>query len=72
MILFFFYFESVDRGRTTLQCSEPSSRPFLYGEQPYPSYLFQHEEKRSRHRGAEIRIKFELKFLTSLLSLKLL
>lgn len=62
MIIFSFYYESVDRGRTTLQCSEPSSRSFLYGEQPYPLYLLQHKEKKSRHRGAEIRIKYELKF----------
>ena len=48
--------------------SEPSSRTFLNGEQPYPWDLLQPRDKVSRHRGAELRRRYELLGGTSLLS----
>jgi hypothetical protein len=48
--------------------SEPSSRNFLNGEQPYPWDLLQPQDKLSRHRGAEHRRRYELSGDTSLLS----
>ena len=48
--------------------SEPSSRTFLNGEQPYPWDLLQPQVKMSRHRGAELRRRYELLGGTSLLS----
>ena len=48
--------------------SEPSSRNFLIGEQPNPWHLLQHQDKLSRHRGAELRRRYELLGGTSLLS----
>jgi hypothetical protein len=50
--------------------SEPSSRIFLNGEQPYPWDLLQPQDKMSRHRGAELRRRYELLGGTSLLSLE--
>ena len=47
---------------------EPSSRIFLNGEQPYPWDLLQPQDKMSRHRGAELRRRYELLGGTSLLS----
>ncbi len=49
---------------------EPSSRTFLNGEQPYPWDLLQPRDKVSRHRGAELRRRYELLGGTSLLSLE--
>ncbi len=48
--------------------SEPSSRNFLIGEQPNPWNLLQLQDKLSRHRGAELRRRYELLDGTSLLS----
>ncbi len=48
--------------------SEPSSRTFLNGEQPYPWDLLQPQDKMSRHRGAEHRRRYGLLGGTSLLS----
>ena len=48
--------------------SEPSSRTFLNGEQPYPWDLLQPQDKVSRHRGAEHRRRYGLLGGTSLLS----
>ena len=50
--------------------SEPSSRAFLIGEQPNPWDLLQPQDKTSRHRGAELRRRYELLGGTSLLSLE--
>jgi hypothetical protein len=47
---------------------EPSSRTFLNGEQPYPWQLLHRQAKVSRHRGAELRRRYELLGGTSLLS----
>ena len=49
---------------------EPSSRNFLIGEQPNPWDLLQPQDKLSRHRGAELRRRYELLGGTSLLSLE--
>jgi len=46
--------------------SEPSSRNILIGEQPNPSHLLQQEDMLSRHRGAELRRRYELLGGTSL------
>jgi len=54
----------------TLPRSEPSSRIFLIGEQPNPWDLLQPQDKMSRHRGAELRRRYELLGGTSLLSLE--
>ena len=50
--------------------SEPSSRAFLIGEQPNPWELLHPQDKTSRHRGAELRRRYELLGGTSLLSLE--
>ena len=47
---------------------EPSSRIFLIGEQPNPWKLLHLQDKMSRHRGAELRRRYELLGGTSLLS----
>ncbi len=49
---------------------EPSSRNFLIGEQPNPWQLLHRQDKLSRHRGAELRRRYELLGGTSLLSLE--
>jgi hypothetical protein len=49
---------------------EPSSRIFLIGEQPNPWQLLHRQDKMSRHRGAELRRRYELLGGTSLLSLE--
>ena len=41
----------LDRDRTVLRRSEPSSRTFLTGEQPDPWDLLQPQDKMSRHRS---------------------
>ena len=48
--------------------SEPSSRTFLIGEQPNPWQLLRHQDKVSRHRGAEHRRRYGRSGGTSLLS----
>ena len=50
--------------------SEPSSRTFLIGEQPNAWQLLRRRAKVSRHRGAELRRRYELLGGTSLLSLE--
>lgn len=50
--------------------SLPSSRTFLNGEQPYAWQLLHRRAKVSRHRGAELRRRYELLGGTSLLSLE--
>jgi len=63
-------FLSIDRIRPASRRSEPSSRSSLCGEQPHPWYHLQHQEEKSRHRGAEARVRYGLQPTTSLLSLK--
>ncbi len=50
--------------------SEPSSRTFLIGEQPNAWEFLHPRAKVSRHRGAELRRRYELLGGTSLLSLE--
>ncbi len=54
----------------TSERSEPSSRNFLIGEQPNPWELLHPQDKLSRHRGAELRRRYELLGATSLLALE--
>ena len=56
--------------KSSTERSEPSSRNFLIGEQPNPWDLLQPQDKMSRHRGAELRRRYELLGGTSLLSLE--
>ena len=49
-----------DRDRTVSRRSKPSSRTALIGEQPNPWDLLQPRDKVSRHRGAELRRRYEL------------
>ena len=58
-----------DKDRTVSRRSEPSSRTFLNGEQPYPWDRIQPQDKMSRHRGAKPRRRYELLGAISLLSL---
>src|SRR3972149_3306543 len=58
----------LDRDRTVLRRSEPSSRAVLMGEQPNPWDLLQPQDTTSRHRGAEPPRRYELLGATSLLS----
>ena len=44
---------TVDKDRTVLRRSEPSSRTTLIGEQPNPWDLLQPQDVMSRHRGAK-------------------
>jgi hypothetical protein len=62
----------VDRDRTVSRRSEPSSRTTLTGEQPDPWHLLQRQDVMSRHRGADLRRRWELSDATSLLSLEYL
>jgi len=59
---------AVDRDRTVLRRSEPSSRATLNGEQPYPWDLLQPQDVTSRHRGAKPPRRYELLGEISLLS----
>ena len=59
----------VDRDRTVLRRSEPSSRAVLMGEQPNPWELLHPQDTTSRHRGAEPRRRYGRSGATSLLSL---
>ncbi len=56
--------------QSALKRSEPSSRNFLIGEQPNPWKLLHLQDKLSRHRGAELRRRYERLGATSLLSLE--
>jgi hypothetical protein len=58
----------VDRDRTVLRRSEPSSRTTLIGEQPNPWDLLQPQDVMSRHRGAKPHRRYELLDEISLLS----
>ena len=59
---------TVDRDRTVLRRSEPSSRATLMGEQPNPWDLLQPQDVTSRHRGAKPPRRYELLGGISLLS----
>src|SRR5512136_1670062 len=59
---------TVDRDRTVLRRSEPSSRTTLIGEQPNPWDLLQPQDVMSRHRGAKQRRRYGLLGVISLLS----
>ena len=59
---------TVDRDRTVLRRSEPSSRATLMGEQPNPWDLLQPQDVTSRHRGAKPFRRYELLGMISLLS----
>jgi hypothetical protein len=63
---------AIDRDRTVLRRSEPSSRATLMGEQPNPWNLLQLQDVTSRHRCAEPPRRCELLGETSLLSLEYL
>ena len=49
---------TVDKDRTVLRRSEPSSRTSLTGEQPDPWDLLQPQDEMSRHRGAKQRRRY--------------
>ena len=51
---------TIDRDRTVLRRSEPSSRATLMGEQPNPWDLLQPQDVTSRHRGAKPPRRYEL------------
>ena len=59
---------TVDKDRTVLRRSEPSSRTTLIGEQPNPWDLLQPQDVMSRHRGAKPLRRCELSAAISLLS----
>ena len=59
---------TLDRDRTVLRRSEPSSRAALMGEQPNPWDLLQPQDATSRHRGAKPPRRYELLGEISLLS----
>ena len=59
---------TVDRDRTVLRRSEPSSRATLIGEQPNPWDLLQPQDVTNRHRGAKPPRRYELLGEISLLS----
>ena len=61
---------TADRDRTVSRRSEPSSRTTLIGEQPNLWELLHPQDVVSRHRGAELRRRYELLGGTSLLSLE--
>ncbi len=63
---------TVDRDRTVLRRSKPSSRTTLIGEQPNPWNLLQLQDVMSRHRGAKRLRRYELLGVISLLSLEYL
>src|SRR3989338_2784243 len=58
----------LDRGRTVLRRSEPSSRTALTGEQTDPWHLLQRQDAVSRHRGSEPRRRYGRSGATTLLS----
>ncbi len=55
---------------TVLRRSEPSSRSALMGEQTNPWELLHPQDALSRHRGSELRRRYERSGATTLLSLK--
>ena len=59
----------LDRDRTVLRRSEPSSRTALTGEQPDPWEVLPPQDAVSRHRGAKPPRRYELLAAISLLSL---
>ena len=59
---------TVDKDRTVLRRSEPSSRTTLIGEQPNPWDLLQPQDVMSRHRGAKLRRRYGRLGAISLLS----
>ena len=59
---------TVDKDRTVLRRSEPSSRTSLTGEQPDPWDLLQPQDEMSRHRGAKQRRRYGRLDAISLLS----
>ena len=59
---------AVDKDRTVLRRSEPSSRTTLIGEQPNPWDLLQPQDVMSRHRGAKPRRRYGRLGAISLLS----
>ena len=59
---------TVDKDRTVLRRSEPSSRTTLIGEQPNPWDLLQPQDVMSRHRGAKPRRRYGRLGAISLLS----
>ena len=59
---------TLDRDRTVLRRSEPSSRAALIGEQPNPWDLLQPQDVTNRHRGAKPYRRYELLGKISLLS----
>ena len=58
----------MDKDRTVLRRSEPSSRTTLIGEQPNPWDLLQPQDVMSRHRGAKPRRRYGRLGAISLLS----
>src|SRR6476660_2809615 len=59
---------TLDRDRTVLRRSKPSSRAALMGEQPNPWDLLQPQDVTNRHRGAKPYRRYELLGKISLLS----
>ena len=59
---------TVDKDRTVLRRSEPSSRTTLIGEQPNPWELLHPQDVMSRHRGAKPRRRCGRSGAISLLS----
>ncbi len=58
----------MDKDRTVLRRSEPSSRTALIGEQPNPWELLHPQDAMSRHRGAKLPRRYGLSEEISLLS----
>ena len=58
----------MDKDRTVLRRSEPSSRTALIGEQPNPWELLRPQDAMSRHRGAKPPRRYGLSEEISLLS----
>ena len=56
----YFFILTVDRDRTVLQRSEPSSRTTFISEQLNPWNHFQLQDVMSRHRGAKLLCRYEL------------
>ena len=71
-IVFLFAFAHKKTMSSLPERFEPSSRTFLISEQLNPWQLLHHQDKVSRHRGAELRRRYELLGGTSLLSLEYL
>jgi hypothetical protein len=66
---YFSFFFAIDRDRTVLRRSKPSSRTTLIGEQPNPWNFIHLQDVMSRHRGAKRLLQYELSRDISLLSL---